>query len=287
MKKIIQYSLLLAATSAFAGTPISTVNSVDVIVADMRLMNDIPLAGIDPNIGWARGPGYVNQGIDARGSATPDWWQPANRFYKSDVYWKFAIPWYVIFDGVGNQATNTRVQLRNLKIYVKSRKSGQWVLLGQNNFQGEAYPKTLTGTTTFSGNVRQESASSVSIKPDTRNVYHGWCCGLIALPDPADVAGIFVTMQARLIVDNQNNLDDRERARYLIQMGADYYPEQNTRISDFAPTGYNPGIGVSRSKLVTNEWQAFNFATIDSGVVTKNGSAMSEAQFKANPPPLD
>jgi hypothetical protein len=96
-----------------------------------------------------------------------------------------------------------------------------------------------------------------------------------------------VTLQARLIPDRSERPDDRQQARLLIQIGADYYPDRNTPVSAFAPASYNPGVGVSRAKRVTDTWSAFNFATIDVGVQDPGGAAISVAEFRSAPPPLE
>ena len=72
-----------------------------------------------------------------------------------------------------------------------------------------------------------------------------------------------------------------------MQVGADYYPTASTQVSEFAPSYFNPGVGVSRSKLVANEWRAFNMATINVGMQDPGGAAISEDAFRAAPPPLD
>ena len=105
--------------------------------------------------------------------------------------------------------------------------------------------------------------------------------------DAPDVAAVFVTLQARLIPDRNERPDDRQQARLLIQIGADYSPARNTPVSAFAPASYNPGVGVSRAKRVTDTWNAFNFATIDVGVQDPGGAAISVAEFRSAPPPLE
>ncbi|HYF59409.1 MAG TPA: hypothetical protein VEA81_10680, partial [Burkholderiaceae bacterium] len=117
-------------------------------------------------------------------------------------------------------------------------------------------------------------------------VFHGWCCGRTPI-DGADVGAVFVTLQARLVRDSPSRPDDRDRARYLLHVGADYYPDRDTTVAAFAPTGYNPGVGLSRAKRVTSQWQAFNFATIDAGVVTTPGTTISVRALRAAPPPLE
>ena len=271
-----------------APAPVATINSVDTLIDDMRLMNDVQLAGVPSSNGWARGPGHVIMGNDPRGTNTPSWWVVNNAYYKSGAYWNAILPWFVIFDGVGNDASNTRVQVRNMKLYMKSKSSGTWKLLeATTGVGGELYPKTLTGTNTSAPNTRTESDGSTSILPPGGNlVFHGWSAGFSTI-DGSDVAAVFLTVQARLVKDNEAGEDDRGRAKYLIHVGGDYYPNTSTRASDLAPAYYFPGIGLSRAKLVTGNWQAFSFSTIDVGVEDPGGATLTEAELRANPPPLE
>ena len=272
-----------------APAPVSgTINSLDTIVNDMKLMNDVALAGVPTNYGFARGPGHVIMGNDPRGTNTPSWWQVNNQSYKSSTYWNGVMPWLVVFDGVGNMASNTRVQLRNLKLYIKSKSTGRWNLInGSTGVSGENYPKSLQGADVQRPDVRTESDGSTSVLPPGGNLlFHGWGGGIQAI-NGSDVGALFVTLQARLIKNNASGTDDRAKAKYLIHVGGDYYPTVSTRVTDLAPAYYFPGIGTSRAKLVSNDWQAFNFSTIDVGVEDPGGGVMTEAQLRAAPPPLE
>ena len=275
-----------AAGNRSANSP--PINSVDTVISDMSLVNDMPLAGVPSGPGWATGPGHVVMGNDPRGSRTPQWWTPANPRYKSKDYWTTVLPWFVVFDGVGHDASNTRVQIRNLKVFVKRRSDGQWTLVGSSTqVSGELYPKHLQGDATRKPDERNEPDGSTSVKAPGGNLaYHGWCCGKLTIDAP-DVAAVFVTLQARLITDRSDQPDDRQQARLLIQLGADYYPDRNTPVSAFAPASYNPGVGVSRAKRVTDTWRAFNFATLDVGVQDPGGAAIGVAEFRSEPPPLE
>jgi hypothetical protein len=116
--------------------------------------------------------------------------------------------------------------------------------------------------------------------------FHGWCCAR-SLPAPADIAAIHITLQARLAVHDGGQPDDRSAARYLVQVGGDYYPDASMNLNAFAPVTWNPGIGLSRSKLIGNAWQSYSFTTIDVGVQDPGGAAISEAELRRAPPPLD
>ena len=265
----------------------ATVNSVDIIVADMKLMNDAPLAGIPSHYGFATGPGQIVMGSDPRGSATPSWWNPYNQAYKSGTYWNTMLPWFVVFDGTGNTAWNTRVEMRAMKAWYKRRSTGQWVKFAEGAVDGWNYPKTLTGSNVTAPDLRTEASGTKSIRPAGGNsVFHGWCCGKQWIDAP-DLEAVFITMQARLIVSDPSQPDDRARAQYLLHVGGDYYPTASTGIDAFAPTEYNPGAGMSRAKLVRNEWQSYSFTTINVGAMEPTGRALTEAQLRAAPPPIE
>ena len=262
-----------------------TVNSVQEIVNDMRLYNEGELAGVDKGNGWASGPGYVIMGNIPRGTNTPSYWKPANTHFKSGATWNAVIPWLVVFDGVGNGATNTRVQMRNIKLYMKRKSTNRWEVIINQPISGEDYPKSLQGDQTTRADIRYEADGSRSLKPNGRNrVFHGW--GSPINFDAWDLKALVTTVQARLVVDNPARPDDRSRAKFLIHVGADYYPETSTRVAATAPAYYFPGVGVSRAKYVRNEWRAFNFSTIDAGKPEPGGS-ISTQELINNPPPLE
>ena len=262
-----------------------TVNSVQEIVNDMRLYNEGELAGVDKGNGWATGPGYVIMGNIPRGTNTPSYWKPANTHFKSSATWNAVIPWLVVFDGVGNGATNTRVQMRNIKLYMKRKSTNRWEVITNQPISGEDYPKSLQGDQTTRADIRYEADGTRSLKPNGRNrVFHGW--GSPINFDAWDLKALVTTVQARLVVDNPARPDDRSRAKFLIHVGADYYPETSTRVAATAPAYYFPGVGVSRAKYVRNEWRAFNFSTIDAGKPEPGGS-ISTQELINNPPPLE
>jgi hypothetical protein len=262
-------------------------NSVDTIVNDMKLRNDLVLAGIPLERGWATGTGQVTMGNDPRGTRTPSWWNPADGYFKSGAYWTQIVPWMVIFDGVGNAATNTRVEMRNMKAYYKSRSSGQWILLSQGQVEGANYPKWLNAVQVDRPDIVSVGGGVVSVRPPSTELhFHGWCCAR-SLPAPADIAAIHVTLQARLTVHDSSRTDDRSAARYLVQVGGDYYPDASLNVNAFAPVNWNPGIGLSRSKLVGNTWQSYSFTTINVGYQDPGGASISEAELRLAPPPLD
>lgn len=265
----------------------ATLNSLAEIENDMALRNEGALLNLDPAVySWAGGPGLVSMGNNPRGTNTPSWFQPTDRTLLSADYWRAVIPWFVIFEGVGNQATNTRIQLRNFKLHYKSKRDGQWRMLGSDN---QFWGMYCTQDSAFAGcggataDQRMEPDGGVSFRPIRGWAYHGWWTRGHVSIQPEDIAALFVTGQVRLVRDNASAADDRAKAKYLMHVGADYYPYPDYNFGGQV----NPGVGISRSKYATSEWRPISFMTFSDVGTQWPGGGITRAEFNATPPPLE
>lgn len=275
-----------APSTSAAATPGATVNTVDTIVSDMRLMNDMVLRGYESRtVGWYVGPGYNQMGNIPKSSNTANWFKNAYPYFINDNDMRAVLPWLVLFDGVGHAATNTRVQMRNLRAYYKSRRTGQWLSYGMTpGVSGFGTSKSDLFGGSMPEDKRTNADGSVEVKPpaNTNYAWHGWWDrGRVSI-DPTDIAAVYVTMQARLVVDDTSQSDDRGAARLLIQIGADYYPDTGS-----GWPGANPAVATSRAKRITNGWQSYNMMTFTDVGFQDPGGGISEAAFRAAPPPLE
>jgi hypothetical protein len=267
-------------------SPDGKVNTLDTVVSDMRLRNDLKLRGYENRtVGWYVGPGIIQLGNDPRMTNAPRWFKEAHPTYVTDRYLRAILPWVVIFDGVGHAAINTRVHMRNLRAYYKSRSTGEWRQIGHSpGVSGFDTPKSTLLQGNVPENKRVNADGSVEVRPpiDPKLSWHGWWDRGRVRIDPTDLEALFVTVQARLVVDDPKLADDRAQARLLLQVGADYYydPSWNWTIGA-------PGVGTSRSKLIRDEWQAFNLFTFSDVGEQDPGGGISEAAFRRNPPPLE
>lgn len=274
-------------------TSAKTINSVQTIVDDMGLSNDAPLLGI-PDFQWAVNvnPGQLSMGADPRGCIAHAWWQNATAVrpeYKDCDYWTGYVQWFVVFEGVGNNANNVRVESRNPQSWYLSKSTGQWKLMGEAAGTGW-FNATKTNVMWVPGqlDIYTGEGGSTVMKVDRNHPYsyHGiWPQNKIDISAYVhDIAAVYTTVQARLVVDNPNLPDDRNQAIWLFQSGADYYPYPGASASDSLP----PGVGLSRSKKITSEWQSFNFATLNNARRDYSGPVepLSTAQLFQNPPPL-
>jgi hypothetical protein len=189
--------------------------------------------------------------------------------------WSYALPWGVIFVAKeGSPATNTRVQIRNMRFYVFSKSTRTWRSLGSSaSVDGSMYNEDFRlGDDVKPAQVRSEASGGLSVKPVWPYAYHFWCCGRQQFNRP-DLGGVYATFQARLVVDDAAKTDDRAKARFLGYTGLDYWRDLT---SGWAPGQPNNGeAGHGRMKYVTNEWRAFNMTTVDA------------TTLRAVPPPLE
>lgn len=262
----------------------NTVNSIETIISDMDMTqrNEGIPKDVPDYIGWKYHP-QITMGSSPFGSAIPSWWTGPEEYKDADP-WNAITGWGVLFEAEeDNPASNTRVEFRNIQVYYLSKADQNWHLIVSSRKVAGFLVDSITVGDFKVANVRTEPGGTISAKLDkTGTAYHFWHVdnsspNIARTPiNPFDIDGVFVTFQARLIVDNLNFDDDRDSAKYLVQPGADYWPEVIfDDATEFASVGYNPGVGIGRIKYVTKEWHAFNMHTV------------SAQQINNNPPPFE
>lgn len=237
-------------TATPIATKPTTVNSVQTIIDDMTKQHDAKLHGVPASYDWSPGP--------RMGHGTP----PAD--------FKAFIPWGQVYEAAdGNPASNTRVHLRDIRAYVLSKKTGKWQLLTHSDdVEGGAFREDFAGNVTKPADVRNEPDGGVSVTAGDGYNFHFWSSTGRQPIDPNDVAGVFTTVQGRLVVDDPSKHDDRSKARYLLGMGGDYWRSLNAQWD----ANYN-NVGdaaIGRMKFVTSDWQAFNMTTLPADEIRKN-----------------
>ena len=231
------------------------VNSLQLIRDDMNLPHEGVPRGLPPTTDWAAGPriGWGNN--------------PPND-------WNAMIPWGQIYaDSRGNPAVNVRCQIRNMQAWYLSKKDDQWkkwVLTSR--IDGANYAEDFQNDVNIPADIRQEGpGAGISVPPPSQGYnFHFWSEEGRIVMDPLDIAGVWVSIEARLIAANENLPDDRDAARLLFSAGADYWQSPTAAWDQWKTNG---DIGIGRFRYLTSKWQAFNMHTL------------SEAQLQSNPPP--
>ncbi len=185
---------------------------------------------------------------------------------------KAMIAWGQLYEAAeGNPATNTRVQIKDIKAYMLTPDDTWDLLQGSTAVKGAAYREDFANDASEPTDIRREQDGSISAKAGNGHNFHFWCeTGRVTI-NPNDVAGMFTTVQARLVLDNTEGEDDRSQARYLLSMGGDYWFELTSVWSKYTVGD----IAIGKFKYVTEEWKSFNMSTL------------CPEQIRLNPPPLE
>jgi hypothetical protein len=253
-------------TVLLATTTVSTA-AIDQVINDMSQPSEALV--IDPRFSWQYNPAVTMHA--PRGDAIPSWWTGNRPTWTSAV-----LSWFTAFEAQGNTATNTRVQLKNLRFYILSESTRTWSQVDVSDKPGLAlwkYPFTYAASESASG-VRSETSGGISVKPKYPNFHHGW--GNAKSINPQDVRAAFATIDFRLAVDDTTKADDRAKAKYVVDVGADYYPDMNLKWS----LDYAPGVGNGRMLLATSNWRS---ATL---LVPNTNYSSTMTEMRTNPPPL-
>ncbi|MFL5815899.1 MAG: RICIN domain-containing protein [Bdellovibrionia bacterium] len=255
-------------------TPSSTSSTgltIDQVVKDMSSPSEALV--INPSFDWQYNP-VITQYSPA-GSSIPSWWTGERPTWCSGL-----LAWYTLYEAQGNAATNTRVEIKNLRVYILSnstRKWSQWNQVTAPDTGLWKYPFASAGTP----DRKVESDGGVSFRPAYPYFEHGYgsssSSGGKGIPNPADVRAVFVAVDTRLVVADSSKPDDRSVAKYVIDTGADYYPTPTTGWS----LGYAPGLGNGRYLLATPNWRT---ATL---IVPNKDQGATMTEFLSNPPPMN
>lgn len=229
-------------------------NSVETIIADMEKAHEGRPHGVPESLDWVDEP-RVNMGND-----------PGD--FRAFTTWG-----QVYEDAEGNPAENTRVELRGMKAYVFSQQDRQWHLLQDaERIEGAAYVEDFADDEHKPADTLYTDDGTVTVKLEEGYNFHYWPASGRVRIDTLDIGGIFTTCQARLVIGDPNGPDDRDEARYLVGMGADYWQSLDADWDHFETNG---DVGLGRHKYVRSEWRAFNMT-----------SAPAEL-LRQHPPPLE
>lgn len=233
--------------------PAKAIDLISTIIYDMTPPHEGIPHGVPTHYKWVSGP-IIDTERNVQG-------------YKAITAWG-----QLYEDSTGNPAINSRVQIKNIKTYMLSKKDGKWHLLqSSKKVEGAAYREDFAGDINKPADIRDEPDGSVSVKAGQGYNFHFWpATGRVSI-DPEDVAGLFIAVQARLITDNPQQPDDRSKARYLLGMGGDYWVDLTAQWDNWTTNG---GVGVGKLKYVTTSWRTFTMTTL------------SPTEIRQNPPPI-
>lgn len=250
MKRPFLLSLLLllglycAACAAPPVSPPPTVtpmNSISLIHSDMTLPHEGQPHGVPETYDWSKGPRLGMGNDPGQFKAITAWGQ-------------------LYLDAQGSPASNVRVHLRQVETYLLSRQDGQWRLVQSSlDVAGAAYREDFVDDLNVPADVRAEPGGGISVRLQEGYNYHFWPTGGRAAINGDDIAGVFTTVQARLVLDDPAGPGELDQARYLLSMGGDYWLSTTAAWDQWKTNG---DIAIGRFRYVTRDWQSFNMTTL-------------------------
>lgn len=243
----------------------TTVNSVNEIINDQKLLNEGLPHGVPSGYAW-----YEKSCMSTGYQFKPEF--------------PYLTMWGQVYeDKVGNPATNTMVQLRSMKSYYLSKSTGEWILCcdsDKSGFGGAKYSESFGGKGTIKYTPRDESSNGggISVNAGSGYNYHFWHAGSRGQLVTDDVAALFMTLETRLVVDDTSKTDDRDTARFMVSVGADIWcPDDMINVYYAQDEVPNQCPAMGRFKYVKKYWRAVNswWAPDNSGDVIRD-----------NPPPI-
>lgn len=227
-------------------------NTVELVISDMQGQHESRLQGVPNSYDWSQAPRIGLGNNPGRLQAITAWG-------------------IVNEASGGNSATNTRVEIGEVRTYLLRKSNNRWLTLQNSIPEGAAFREDFIDNINVPADVRQEPQGTISVKAGSGFNFHFWPRNRATI-DSNDVAGIAIAFRARLIVDNRNLADDRGSARYLALAGADYWLDTT---SGWNHLQTNQDAAIGKAKFVTREWKYFNMTTASPEVL------------RNNPPPLE
>ena len=232
------------------------INSVQTIKDDMNLPHMGYPNGVAESTGWTYRP-RVGEGNEP-----------------PSMDWSAMTAWGQVYVARGERhVSNTRFQLRNMQAWYLSKREGQWKQWQYGmDIVGALYVESFADDENKSADIRDESAHGGGISSVIEEGYnfHFWPRQRASM-DPTDIAGIWITAESRLIMDDPSGPDNRDQSRWMLSVGGDYWQSLDAGWDQWKT---NRDFGIGRFKFITSEWQAFNMHTL------------TEEQLNTNPPPF-
>jgi len=230
---------------------LDTINNIQTIIDDITKPHEAKPHGVPDSYGWNSMP---------RAGAGPG------------TFTAFTSWGQVYEDIIGNKSTNSRVQLKNMETWYLSKRDNKWhnIQTVTSKLAGAAYREDFAADAHIPGDIKVNSQGVLSVTCGNGYNLHFWPQAGRASIDPNDIANIFVSCQARLILADVNKPDDRATCRYILSIGGDWWLDLTAGWDNFK-TNYDAFLG--RFKYVKKEWRAFNAIQITTGL-------------DVNPPPI-
>ncbi|NJK97626.1 MAG: hypothetical protein HC905_24400 [Bacteroidales bacterium] len=223
--------------------------TIDEIINDMILPHEGLPHGVPFTVDWSQNP--------RKGATEPG------------EGWTAAIAWGQVYEwSEGSLSSQYSHPIKDLEMYYLSKTDYKWVFIIKIPLKvsGANYVEDFAGDVNKPADIRTESDGSISTTCGDGYNFHFWpSTGRFTIPN--DIAGCFVTVKARLILDDINGIDDRDKAKYLMSVGGDWWLSLTAPWDNWKT---NWDIGIGRFRFITPEWKSFNMYSVPEDTMRNN-----------------
>ncbi len=259
MKKNIVFPILVfLASCSTEGTQDEVFNetseALQLLSGDMRLKHEGIPSGVPETYNWVEGPriGY--------GNFPPEGW---NAF----------LPWGQVYLEKGaTPKASTWFQIKNLQAWYLSEKSNTWIeWVNTSTIDGANYAENFQDDANIPADIVVNGINGISSTLQAGYNFHFWNGEGRTSIDPDDIAGIWVSLESRIVQNAEGDENDTEPPKLLMGAGADYWRSLDAPWDNFTTNG---DVMIGRFRFLTNEWQTFHAHTLN------------DQQIRTNPPPI-
>lgn len=156
------------------------------------------------------------------------------------------VPWGQVFpqESVGSIAP-ALIEIRDMRAYILSRRTQRWRLVSRTDqIEGRLFLPNFDRNESTAAKV-EFLPNSTRVRLNPAGPFHFWPAqGRIAI-DGADVGGVFVVFQSRMV--SGTSVD----ARYVVATGADYWKTINSKWQNYTTNG---DVGIGRFTIPSTKW---------------------------------
>jgi Ricin-type beta-trefoil lectin domain-like len=216
-------------------------NTLDLMLSDSTGPHEDAPKGVPLSYSWSTG---------TRITLDPPW--------RSDFYAMTA--WGQLYEGASNQATNTRVAIKDPTAWVLDKNGAWYEAQPPDKVGGGAFAADFVNNATTTPDIRIEPDGVISTRANQYWNYHFWPASGRSTVDPTNIKGICSAFKARLVVDDYSKTDDRDKSSYVADSGADTW--RNLTVNWVSDWSNNYDMGLGKMKRVTKDWQSFNMCNV-------------------------
>ena len=186
--------------------------------------------------------------------------------------WNAMMPWGQVYLREGRtMPANTRVEIRNLQTWIRSRRTGEWTRRsGSRGVEGANYREDFVDDASIPADHRSEPSGGTSVTVPAGHNYHFWVTSGRVQVDPEDIGGLFSTVEARLIPDDLGRPWTPDPAAVMMSVGADWWKSVDAAWDQWKTNG---DAAIGRFRFITPQWTTYTAHTL------------SEEEIRRNPPP--